>query len=69
MDDMDMVDQIALIAGRLADLAGKHRGTVDVEKLAEELQAQIAELSRIQGQLMGSKSAAPPGMIGNPFRP
>ena len=32
MDDMDIVDQIALIAGRLADLAGKHRGAMDADK-------------------------------------
>jgi hypothetical protein len=69
MDDMDIVDQIAHIAGRLADLAGRHRRAMDVEKLAEELQAQIAELSRVQGQLMAPKSAATPGMIGNSVGP
>ena len=66
MDDMDIVDQIALIAGRLADLAGKHRTAMDADKLADHLQAQIAELSRIRGQVIASKSAVPPGVTGNP---
>jgi hypothetical protein len=61
MDDMDIVDQIALIAGRLADLAGKHRSAMDADRLAKDLQAQIALLSRIRRQLITSKSAAPPG--------
>ena len=69
MDDMDIVDQIALIAGRLADLAGKHRSAMDADRLADDLQAQIAESSRIRGQLPASKSAAPSGTTGNPVRP
>jgi hypothetical protein len=69
MDDMDIVDQIALVAGRLADLAGKHRSAMDAEKLADDLPAYIAELSRIRGQRLASKPAAPPGMTGNPVRP
>jgi hypothetical protein len=66
MGDMDIVDQIALIAGRLADLAGKHHSAMDVDKLADHLQAQIVELSRIPGQVIASKSAVPPGVTGNP---
>jgi hypothetical protein len=37
-----------VLAGRLADLAGEYRGTVDVDKLAEEIRAHRAELSRIR---------------------
>ena len=60
MDDMDIVDQIALIAGHLADLSGKHRRTMDADKLAKDLQAQISELRRIRGQLVVSKSTSSP---------
>lgn len=58
-----------VLAGCLADLAGEHRGTVDVDKLAEEIRAHIAESSRIRDRLMALKSAAPLGMICNPVRP
>ena len=68
MDDMDIVDQIALIAGRLADLAEKHRTAIDADRLADDLQAEIAELSRIRAQVIASKSV-PPGMTGNTVRP
>ena len=68
MDDMDIVDQIALIAGRLTDLAGKHRTAMDADSLAGDLQAEIAELSRIRSQVIASKSA-PPGATRNPIRP
>jgi len=68
MDDMDIVDQIALVAGRLTDLAGKHRTAMDADALADDLQAHIAELSRIRGQVIASKSA-PPGVTGHPVRP
>jgi hypothetical protein len=54
MHDLEIVDQIALIAGRLADLAGKHRGAMDAHKLAAGLQAQISELRRIRAQLIAS---------------
>ena len=60
MDDTDVVDQVALIAGRLAGLVGKHRSTMDAGKLAADLDGEITELSRIRGQLMASKSTSPP---------
>jgi hypothetical protein len=61
MDYMDIVDRIAHIAGRLADLAGKHRGAMDADRLAKDLQAQISESRSVRGRLIASKSAAPPG--------
>ena len=55
MDDMDVVDQIAFVGGELAGLAGQHRRAMDVSRLANDLQAQIAELDRIRSQLIASR--------------
>jgi hypothetical protein len=68
MDDMDIVDQIALIAGRLANLAGQYRRAMDADNLAADLKAQVSELSGIRRRLIISKSAAPSEMVGNPVR-
>jgi hypothetical protein len=68
MDDMDIVDQIALIAGRLANLAGQYRRAMDADNLAADLKAQVSELSGIRRRLITSKSAAPSEMVGNPVR-
>ena len=69
MDDMDIVDQIALIAGRLAHLAGKYRSAMDENNLAGDLKAQISELSGIRRWLTAPRAAAPSEMVGNPLRP
>ena len=69
MDDMDIADQIALIAGSLADLAGKYRSAIDENHLAADLKAQISELSGIRRRLVAAKSAAAPEMVGNPVQP
>jgi len=69
MGDMDIVDQIALIAGSLADLAGKYRSAMDADNLGADLRAQISELSGIRRRLVASKSAAAPEMVGNPVQP
>ena len=69
MDDMDIVDQIALIAGSLADLAGKYRSAMDADNLGVDLGTEISELSGIRRRLVASKSAGAPEMVGNPVEP
>ena len=69
MDDMDIVDQIALIAGSLAVLAGKYRRAMDADNLGADLRAQISELSEIRRRLVASKSPGPPEMVRNPVQP
>ena len=69
MDDMEIVDQIALIAGSLADLAGKYRSAMDADNLGADLKIEISELSGVRRRLITSKSATAPEMVGNPVRP
>ena len=69
MDDMDILDQLALIAGRLAHLAGKYRSAMDENNLAADLKAQISELSGIRRWLIAPRVAAPLEIVGNPLRP